>query len=349
MINLILFAGVYSTFIILQETPQPPLVYNDHTAEVTSLLFSLDGKTLHSTSLKEDRIWSVERGETLGNITNSRGHSVAMSPDGKHLAVAGFKSTSLYDASSLQKIWSVDVDRPHYSLPFMLHLVFSPDGKTLATSGSSSKVGGRHGLKAGIIKILDTKSGEEVRVFEGLSTIAETIAFSPDGRLFAAGTEGAGGELPEPGELLVWDLQTGMLKHRLKHVKEIEPGQNRCSVSGIAYHPKGTEIAIASSDGTVRVWGLKTETLRLTLTGHERPVRRVAYSPDGKHLTSAGQDHTLKLWNAEEGALAQSLTIDCPKVNVIVFSPDGQRLAAGGGDFLRSGMVKLWKFPVAQE
>ena len=45
------------------------------------------------------------------------------------------------------------------------------------------------------------------------------------------------------------------------HKKQIKAGQNRCSVSGVAFHPAGGEIAIASSDGTVRVWDLKLETI----------------------------------------------------------------------------------------
>jgi WD40 repeat protein len=68
------------------------------------------------------------------------------------------------------------------------------------------------------------------------------------------------------------------------------------------FHPDGTRLATASSDGTVIVWDVATAQPLLTLPvqadGH---VRRVAFSPDGQLLATAS-DNTegarIDLWSA---------------------------------------------------
>lgn len=210
-------------------------------------------------------------------------------------------------------------------------------------SGSSSRIGGRHGYKGGLITIVDTELGRELRRFDDLSHASESVAFSPDGKLFAAGTNGAGGELPEPGELHVWDARSGKRLHRWKTRESVRPCENRTSATCIAFSPDSRTIAIASSDGSVRLWDVATTAVRRTLNGHQQGVRRVAFSPDGRWLASAGQDNTLRVWNIESGRQAARLDVTTAKINAVVFSPDGSLLAAGGGDFLRSGEVRIWR------
>ena len=331
----------------LCEAREPIILKSDNT-EVTSLAFTPNSDQLYSTALKNDHIWSLKTGQSIGPITGARGHCIAFSPDGKQYALSGFKTTSLYKTSSGEKLWTLEIGPPQYSLPFLHAVAFSPDGNTVATTGSSATIGGRHGRKAGIIKIFAPETGEELRTLPLTSTVASQIA-CPDSRFLAAGTVGAGGELTEPGELLIWRIQTGELKHRLKHKANVQPVKDQGSVTGVAFHPNGKEIAIASSDGTVRVWDLNTETIQLTLKGHEKSVRRVTYSPDGTRLASAGRDQTVRIWDAKDGTALESLPIDCKKVNAVVFSPDGKWLAAGGGDFLRSGTIQLWESPFGED
>lgn len=119
--------------------------------------------------------------------------------------------------------------------------------------------------------------------------------------------------------------------------------ENRTSATCTAFSPDSRTIAIASSDGSVRLWDVATTAVRRTLNGHQQGVRRVAFSPDGRWLASAGQDNTLRVWNIESGRQAARLDVTTAKINAVVFSPDGSLLAAGGGDFLRSGEVRIWR------
>lgn len=319
-----------------------------HASEITGLALTPDGRRLISTSLRDDRISQMVAGGTdgigssIGKVTGARSHAVAVSPDGKQVAVAGFRRAAVFDAENGKELWNFDTLPDEYSPPFVMAFAYSPDGKLLATSGTSSKVGGRHGYKGGLMTIRDARTGREVRRFGILSHASESIAFSPDGKLFAAGTNGAGGELPEPGEVRVWDSSTGELRHVWKAKESVVPGKDRSSASGIAFSPDGSSIAVASSDRTVRIRDVVTGEIRRTLKGHQGGVRRVAYSADGRWLASAGHDRTVRIWNARSGEQALLLDVSVPKINALIFSPDGKSLVAGGGDFLRSGEVRMW-------
>lgn len=322
-----------------------------HTSEVTDLAFTPDGTKLITTSLRDDRIsWIVSgedhatsTGDSAGVVTGARSHTVAVSPDGTRAAVAGFRITSMHDLTMPRELWNISTLSDEYSPPFVVAVAFSPDGRQLATSGRGSKSGGRHGYNGGLITIRNAKSGEEIHQYDDLPHASESIAFSPDGKLFAAGTAGASGELPEPGELRIWDTSDWKLLHVWKAKDSIIPGKNQCSVTGIAFNPDSSSIALAISDGTVRLWDVATRKPRAELKGHRGAVRRVAFSPNGRLLASAGIDRTVRVWDAATGQQTTSFDVKASKINALSFSPDGSLLAAGGGDFLRMGEVRMWK------
>jgi WD40 repeat protein len=237
-----------------------------HKSEVTGLAFTPDGTKLITTSLRDDRISRIVSGEDQANltgdsagvVTGARSHAVAVSPDGNSVAIAGFRVTSMHDLTMPRELWNLSTLSDEYSPPYVMAVAFSPDGRWLATSGSSSKVGGPHGYKGGLITIRDAKSGKELHRFDDLSHASDSIAYSPDGKLFVAGTVGAGGELPEPGELRIWDTSDWKLLHVWKAKDSVLAGQNQCSVAGIAFTPDSSRLALAISDGTVRLWDVVT-------------------------------------------------------------------------------------------
>ncbi len=237
----------------------------------------------------------------------------------------------------------MDTAADEYSPPYVMAVSFSPDGRWLATSSSSSKVGAPHGYKAGLITIRDAKSGRELHRFDDLSHASDSIAFSPDGKLFAAGTFGASGELTEPGELRIWDTSDWELLHVWKARDSLIPGEDQCSVAGIAFSPDSSSIALAISDGTVRLWDVTTRKPRAELKGHRGSVRRVAFGPNGRWLASAGLDRTVRVWDSATGTQITLFDVKASKINALSFSPDGSLLAAGGGDFLRMGEVRMWR------
>jgi WD domain, G-beta repeat len=109
-------------------------------------------------------------------------------------------------------------------------------------------------------------------------------------------------------------------------------------VWGIAFSPDGKQLASASYDRTVRVWGATTGATLQIFKGHSSYVRDVAFSPDSRQLASASDDKTVRVWDAATGATRQILEGHSNSVNAVAFSPDGKQLASASYD----RTVRVW-------
>ncbi len=109
-------------------------------------------------------------------------------------------------------------------------------------------------------------------------------------------------------------------------------------INGIAFSPNSPLLASGSTDDTIQLWDLNTNTLQATLEGHTGDVLDVVFSPDGSLLASGGADGTLRLWDTHTGTLQATLEGHTGDVLDVVFSPDGSLLVSGGAD----GTLRLW-------
>ena len=331
---------------------QDEWTFSWHSSEVTDLAFTPDGTKLVSTSLTGDRISRMTSGNQpdqpigskVGEITGKRSHAVAISPDGSQVAIAGFNVTTMYDLKTQNQQWQIDTSDIYKSPPTVKALAFSPDGKRLATSGNWH-FGGR-------ITIRNADTGNEIHRFGGwwhqpggLVSFADSgIAFSPDGKLFASGSFGRdSGEGPKPGELRVWDAEKGKLLSVCMTKDSVQDGQDNAAIHGIAFSADSRLIAIACSDGVIRLWNTETATVSRELTGHQKAATAVTFSPDGQLIASGGKDRSIRVWNTSFGRQITMREVESPEINAVEFSPDGRLLVAGGGDSSRSGEVRMWR------
>src|SRR5262249_33259644 len=125
-----------------------------HTAEVCTIAFAPDGKTLASSDgfswPEEDRtirIWDVMTGKEVRQLPCSRVLSVVYSPDGKTLAVGDNKTIRLLDPASGEERRAL---RGHKNT--IRSMDFSPDGKFLASTGYDNTV-----------RLWEVATGNEVR------------------------------------------------------------------------------------------------------------------------------------------------------------------------------------------
>lgn len=95
----------------------------------------------------------------------------------------------------------------------------------------------------------------------------------------------------------------------------------------IAFSPDEKAIVAGTSDGTIRVWDLATQTPRgAPLKGSGEPVDwGLALSVDGNYVVSSDENRVL-LWDVGAGKLVRTLTDHTRKVRSAAFSPDGSVL-----------------------
>jgi len=208
----------------------------------------------------------------------------------------------------------------HHIYDVVRSLAFSTDGKQLVS-----------GHQYGRVRLWDVDKAlalEEGSIPEASHTFnigrvsILSVAFSPDGKRLAAGSEDHRITLLDP-------INGKVLRSFVGHEGE---------VIALAFSPDGTRLASASHDRTVKIWDSSSGKELLTLAGHAGPVEAVAYSEDGKSIATAIDKTHIRLWDATTGKTLRTLDSQQGQVLSLAFSPDGKRLAAGN----REGFINQW-------
>jgi WD40 repeat protein/tRNA A-37 threonylcarbamoyl transferase component Bud32 len=278
---------------------------------------------------------------------------IAVSPDGRTLAVADDDARLLlfFDARTYERI-----GEPLPVRGGVGSVAYSPDGETVAFNGGGHirliDAGTREQLAAargGRGEIAFTRDGSQLVVFHAAFESEHSSISVRDGATLAAtgppiALEGVHatyvGSYPEP--------------------------------PGFALMPEGRSVVIASDEGELVWWNLRTRrpTRRLAIgtgkhalavspdggtiaVGVERgiqlvdsrsgavrtadgalggPPSWVLFSPDGETVVSTSLDGTVALWDAESGTRRETLRGHSGAVQQPVFSPDGETLYTVGHD-----------------
>jgi WD40 repeat protein len=160
--------------------------------------FSADGKTLviagrgGSTVFAELR--DVSTGQKIrdfGQGGSTSNYATAFSPDGKILAMGGGKDgVDVWEIATGRKIGSISAGSQRTRA-----LALSPDGKLLASSEEQTGIGSR-------LHLWDVATGQKLRTLDAKADLPlpdqpNCLAFSPDGKLLAAGHSSV---------LILWDI-----------------------------------------------------------------------------------------------------------------------------------------------
>jgi WD40 repeat protein len=99
-------------------------------------------------------------------------------------------------------------------------------------------------------------------------------------------------------------------------------------------------LASSSSDQTVRIWNLTTNSTKFILQGHSANVNGLKLV-SSDILASGSSDYSIKLWNITNGQLIRNLTGHGNQIlNSVDFLSNSQTLVSGGYGSDQS--IKIW-------
>jgi DNA-binding CsgD family transcriptional regulator len=133
-------------------------------------------------------------------------------------------------------------------------------------------------------------------ILQGHTDMVRAVAFSPDGRTLASGSDDQ--------SIKLWDVRSGQSLATLRgHTKY---------VLSVAFSSDSKSLASGSDDQSIKLWDVSTGQCRKTLQGHSNAVRSVAFRPASVMLVSGSQDETIKLWDTRTGKCLSTLRGERP-------------------------------------
>ena len=279
--------------------------------------------------------------------------NIAFSPDGRHFAVAGV-GIWLYDARTYEAVTRFSGEHPYT----VGHVVFSPDGKLIASCGELDDA----------IRLWDVETGTILRTFVGNATsqlygtrirkddgttyrctyaswtghVGQT-SFSPDGKLLANGNW--------DGSVDIWDVSTGRNLHTITTERTEHSAGHPPQVS---FRSDGQTLASYNAK-EIRFWDVETGRLLERIYGEALSSQSwwlewyhgQVFSPDRRIFAQRAGNFAIAVQDVATGDLLHSFRhiheIGGSPVKTEVghyrFSPDGQTLAIAG---LLGGPIDFW-------
>jgi WD40 repeat protein len=220
-----------SDFIALNDTTiyAFPATLTGHGGEVSSVTFAPDGQKV-----------VIEMDDGTARLWDMRTGALQRTERGQRAQTEG----------SLQTLLRM--------LPGMDSVGFSPDGKTLVSfAGKDMRtvgIGGlgeveTGGIDSSIVYLWDVRTGKKRQTLKGHNGWVLSVAFSPDGRTLASGSQ--------DNTVRLWDVRTG-------RVRRVLTGHH-ADVNAVIFSPDGKRVVSGGEDGTARLWDARSGQLLATL------------------------------------------------------------------------------------
>ncbi|WP_203878941.1 WD40 repeat domain-containing protein [Planobispora takensis] len=267
------------------EAPDGGQVLAETGNAVHSVRFSADGTMLAAGGNdKQVRIWDLSGGPAAARLLPGtwRHHAyvlaLAWSPDGRHAAcAAGDGRVAVRDPGSARTLWETKVKAGPLGVG---DIAFSPaDGGRLALPAWRA------------VSIVEAGAGQRVLSLTTGKHNVDSVAYSPDGKLIAAGVS--------DGTVRVWRVADGTAAHTLRvHAPmAYSEGEPVGRVTGLAFAPSGRFLASGGWDGVVKIWRAADGALLREVEPGRGVVHALAWSADDTRLAVAAHDGVAQLWS----------------------------------------------------
>ena len=245
---------------------------------IRSLSFSPDGKILAAGLTNADMElnvyassdWSLIK--TFASDSQNYATWLSFSPDGKLLAATGGRhenivdTVTVYDTSTWQELTRLKA-RARNLYDGVLFISFTPDGKTLLSTGGDGQV-----------NVWDTSDWRRTRTFR--TREVRSLCFSPDGKTMLVA-------YPRK-DIGLWDTSNW---------REIKTLGTPWPVNSLSFRPDG-KILLCESGWTLIFWDASKWEITKFLPAHteKTSICATAFSRDGKTIASGGTDKTARIW-----------------------------------------------------
>ncbi|MCK1386994.1 Ig-like domain-containing protein, partial [Bradyrhizobium sp. 21] len=212
---------------------------------ISALAFAPDGQSLLSGGEKIVRFWSLGTGHSTRSVSLPGPYSIismALTPDGRTVAVSSLDTLRLVDASSGRIIRSFE---KHQGDAYDV-VAFANGGRVLVTGGfvTCSPIAGCHGdsrIQWGALRLWDVASGRVLRTLDDYRSRVKAIAVSPDSQILVG--------VSDDGTIKMWNAVSGSLVGSLRG--------NATTIKSIAFSQDGARI-VGGSDGEIKIWEFPT-------------------------------------------------------------------------------------------
>ncbi len=330
----------------------------DSKSDFHGIALSPDGNTLVTVEKPGRlRLWDVASGRERRQWHQARGEEYdhpVFSPNGRTVAVSVHRfDEATRKSESFIDLWDTTALTEHRRrIPGdwarLWDLKFSPDGTMLATASRDTEIYEGNtliGADKGSTRLWDLATGRERRRFLVDRLDANSLAFSPDGRLLAVAVSDA--------TVRLYDLSTGQERMPRLGTELARPMRGdikavpiRPSAIGrLAFSPDGTILAggeARDSDdfslAAIHLWDVARGHELHRIPAHQQRVAALSFSPDGKALASTGAEPVIRLWDVATGHEAFAQPGHRSAVRSLTISPADGTVFTGGDD----GTIRRW-------